>query len=687
MCPSNPFTYPVAKHSTPLKAVAKRSRRALFLLMLAGASLAVHAQPSVQVAWEGSPTRPLLNSAGVALSAGTAASGDGTVLQLGYYSGGSASTPFVGTFIPLTGEGSPDVVLQKTSIGDSGVSANGGFSVSTNFNAGTAVFQGIPPAAGTPLVIRFYDSTSIATAKNYNAVSGGVNWQWKAPTEAPGSFVILSLADPSLTWLGGALSKFRTAIPVPAGFTAPPAGSPADSQEIPAIVGGALSFVSPARSTPATYVATGLPDGLRLNTLTGAVTGVPTKPGNYRLVITPINRSRVFETPMQYNIVVAPLSSGVVGSFSGLIQRSPTLNANLGGALQITTTLLGAFSAKITVGSRSFASTGKLGVDGSLPTQATLYVSLAQLAPGLNLTLTFDGVTQTLSGTFWNGSDSALVSGEQNPWSRTFPANSLQGSYAFRLQQGAEVAGSPQGYSFGVLTVAPTTGSVVANLTLADSTRVTASTQLGKSGEVDAYAAIAAPGAGSWIGAFTLAPGALAPANNTLSGSASWLRTARTGTVYAAAFGPLQLDAVGGTVAAVAKGGLVMGLNAVTKTAAQNAQLSFTGGGLNTEGREFSRLVAVVNPSSTGVTNTATVEAGTINVTLPTLNASTGAFSGTFTIPGTTAATTRAVPFQGQLVTTDGHTEGYGFFLLPALTGASVTTSPKLSGRVLFAKP
>jgi len=45
------------------------------------------------------------------------------------------------------------------------------------------------------------------------------------------------------------------------------------------------------------------------------------------------------------------------------------------------------------------------------------------------------------------------------------------------------------------------------------------------------------------------------------------------------------------------------------------------------------------------------------------------------------------VSFQGQLVTTDGHTEGYGFFLLPALTGASVTTSPKLSGRVLFAKP
>jgi len=670
-----------------MKAVAKLSVRALLLLMLAGASLAAHAQPSVQVAWEGAPTRPLLNSAGVALSAGTAGSGDGTVLQLGYYSAGSPATPFVGTFIPLTGEGSPDVLLQKTSIGDSGASANGGFSVSTNFNAGAAVFQGAPPAPGTPLVIRFFDSTSLATAKNYNAVSGGANWQWKAPTEAPGSFVLLSLADPALTWLGGTASTFRTAIPVPAGFNAPSTGSPADSDKIPAIVGGALSFLSPTRSTPATYVATGLPDGLRLNTLTGAVTGVPTKPGSYRLVITPINRSGVSETPMQYNIVVAPLSSGVVGNFSGLIERSPTLNANLGGALQITTTPLGAFSAKITVGARVVALTGKLGVDGASPTQATLYLSLAQLAPGLNLTLTFEGVTQTLSGTFWNGAGSTLVSGEQNPWTKTLPANSLMGSYAFRLQQGSEAPGSPQGYSFGSLTVAPATGSVLANLTLADSTRVTASTQLGKSGEVDAYAALAAPGAGSWMGEFTLAPGSLAPVNNTLSGSASWLRTARTGTVYAAAFGPLDLDAAGGTFGAVAKGGLVMGLSAVTKTAAQNAKLTFTGGGLNTEGREFSRLVAVMNPSSTGVTNTAAVAAGTISVTLPSLNAATGAFSGTFTIPGATATTTRSVPFQGQLVTIDGHTEGYGFFLLPTLTGASVTTSPKLSGRVLFAKP
>ncbi len=656
-------------------------KRGLFFLMLAAGCVAANALPSVQVAWEGSPTKSLCNSAGVALSAGSAASGDGAVLQLGYYSSGSAASPFFGHFVPLTGEGAPDALLNKTSIGDSGASKNGGFSVSTTFNADATVFQGTPPPVGTPLVIRFFDSTSIAKAKYYNEVTGGVNWQWKAPTEAPGSFVLLSLADPTLTWLGGTTSSFRATMPIPlSGFTAPAAGSATDI--IPAIVGGALSLSSPARSTPATYSATGLPDGLRLNTTTGAVTGVLTKPGNYRLIITLVNRAGIYETPVQYNIAVAPLSAGVVGSFSGQIERSATLNANLGAALQVTTTSLGAYSAKLTVGTSIFTLTGKLGVDATAPTRATLEVPIPQLASGINLTLTFDGVTQTFSGRLSKGSDSVDVFGVQ-----TSSAASLQGSYSFYLQQAVEAAGSPQGYSFGTLTVAPITGITLVYVTLADGTRISASTLLGKSGEVLAYAAFPAPSVGSLLAELALDAGSQAPANNILSGTADWLRKAQSGTVYAAGFGPLTLNAVGGTFVPPLKGGLVMGLAAGTKTTPQNAKLTFTKGGLDTEVREFTRLVALINPSSTGVTNTATIAAGTVAVTLPLIATASGAFSGTFTLLGTTTATNRPAPFQGQFVTINGDTEGYGFFLLPTLTGASVSTSPKLSGRVLFAKP
>ena len=45
--------------------------------------------------------------------------------------------------------------------------------------------------------------------------------------------------------------------------------------------------------------------------------------------------------------------------------------------------------------------------------------------------------------------------------------------------------------------------------------------------------------------------------------------------------------------------------------------------------------------------------------------------------------------FQGQVVTIDGETQGYGYFLMPTLPSGTLTltTSPKLSGSVLFSKP
>jgi len=89
--------------------------------------------------------------------------------------------------------------------------------------------------------------------------------------------------------------------------------------------------------------------------------------------------------------------------------------------------------------------------------------------------------------------------------------------------------------------------------------------------------------------------------------------------------------------------------------------------------------------------NTVTIPSvpGSPATTLPTLNPSTGAFAGTFLLAGNSAATNRSVRFQGQVVTIDGETKGYGYFLLPTPPSGTLTltTSPKLSGSVLFYKP
>jgi len=660
----------------------------LFTSCMLASVLAAHARPTVQVAWEGSPAKQLVDNAGRALTPGLAGDGDGALLELGYFDAGTALAPFAGSFVALTGEGSADPALRTTSIGDAGGGTTGGgtFSLSTNFKSGSTVFQGTPPAVGTPLVIRIFDAKTKAASTNYNVVTGGANWLWKAPTEGPGTFVLLSLADTGLNWQGGANSSFKTAMTVIPSMKAPPSESGSDSDHIPAVVGGALTLSVPARTDGATYRVAGLPAGLRLNTSTGQISGVPTTPGNYRIVVTPVTKAGISDTPTEFEVTVGAIANGLVGRFSGLVARSSALNRNLGAALQLTTTSTGAYSGRLLVGAVTYNFKGRLALDGAAPTLAAISLPLPQLGANVQLNLTLDGAAQTFSGTLANGAATAAISGSQNPWSRQLPATSLRGAYAFQFQQAEIADGSPAGYSFGTLQVNPANGAVVIAATLADGTRVNSGAVLGKGGEVIVYAPFKG---GSLTGELDLSAGSSAPTNNTLSGALTWLRVAGAGNVYASGFGPLTLDAAGGASASPAKGSLVMGLAAPVEGALENAVLRFTGGGLDTEDLEFSRGLSVSVPASANGKNVAVVSAGSPVVTLPTLNAATGAFAGTFIIPGRTADLDRTVRFEGQIVTVAGATRGYGAFLLPTLPeeGQTLAKTARLSGSVIFEKP
>ena len=719
-------------------------------LAVCGLVAPAQAQPTVQVVWEGPATKPLLNSTGVALSAGLAADGDGVLLQLGYFDAGTPASPFAGKFVALTG-GSITVTsgtvtvgtgastggtglltggtgtvtggtgavtggtgtvtggtgavtggtgtvtggtvslfaLPATSVGDSGGGAAGTFSISTNLKAGATVFQGAPPAAGTPLAIRFFDGKTLDTSTHYNVVTGGTNWQWKAPMEAPGAFVILSLADSGLVWQGGSASSFKTTIPGPPPeiSTGGGSGGAAATDEVQAIIGASLTLSIPEGSRSSTYLTTYLPPGLRLNTTTGVVSGVPTVPGSYRVLVTPYDSLGAAQTAVEFKINVAGLSKGVVGKFSGLAERSPAANSNLGASVQLTTTAGGLYSGRLLVGTRSYTLKGRLEMDAEHPTIVKLSTALPQPATGGSLALVFDGEKQSFSGNLFQSGTYAAVNGWQTPWTAAVPATSLQGAYTYRLSTAAPSGLVPEGYGYGSLKVNATTGLVALTTTLADGSRATGSAVLGKDGEVAVYTALAST---SLAGQLTLTAGTSATSLNSLVGTISWLRPAVAGTVYAAGFGPLDLHAAGGAPVAVAKGSLVLGLDPVSTAAPQNAELSFAAGGLDTESREFSRMVAV-KPTTSVAKNTVTIPSvsGTPTTSVSALNPSTGAFAGTFLLTGTSATTNRTVRFQGQVVTIDGETQGYGYFLMPTLPSGTLTltTSPKLSGSVLFSKP
>lgn len=148
---------------------------------------------------------------GTSLSAGTSADGDGTILQLGYYTSATTSTPFAGDWVAMTGPGTP----YQTTVGDSGNNPNGTFKLEVLFTQGSYSFT--EPAVGTSLALRFYNSTSLAASTYFNAVTDTTGvFDWVAPS-SPTSTARLSLGLSSvgIVWQDGTGSSFRTTIPIP----------------------------------------------------------------------------------------------------------------------------------------------------------------------------------------------------------------------------------------------------------------------------------------------------------------------------------------------------------------------------------------------------------------------------------------------------------------------------------------
>ena len=110
--------------------------------------------------------------------------------------------------MPITG---PDTSYRST-IGDSSGHSDGRFYLSYQFKDDYSFI----PVAGTPLAIRFYDSTSLATANYFNCVSNtNGTWNWAGGTPEPTITLTFSTTSATQVWQGGAASAFRTTLAVP----------------------------------------------------------------------------------------------------------------------------------------------------------------------------------------------------------------------------------------------------------------------------------------------------------------------------------------------------------------------------------------------------------------------------------------------------------------------------------------
>jgi PKD repeat protein len=171
-----------------------------------------------------------------------------------------------------------------------------------------------PATAGTPFVTYVIAATGLPTTftatglppgLTLNPLTGAING---TPT-ASGTFVVALAATNST---GTGLSTLT--ITVAAAAVAPIITSPATA---PATAGAPfVTYVIAGTGLPTSFTATGLPPGLTLNPLTGAINGTPTTAGTFAVTITATNSTGTSTSVL--SIVVAATPGSRITNFSAL---------------------------------------------------------------------------------------------------------------------------------------------------------------------------------------------------------------------------------------------------------------------------------------------------------------------------------------------------------------------------------
>ena len=156
-------------------------------------------------------SRTLQNASSVHLSVGSAAvNGDGAVVQIGYYQGATIANKFGNgddaSFVTLIGAGS--ALGLGLTIGDTPENGAGSGQIFADINVSGRGAGGFTdplfPAAGTPLVVRFFSATTLSGSTHFEAVSSN-SWVWSNPVNLPSISTVNMNFD-----IGGLVSKSGT---------------------------------------------------------------------------------------------------------------------------------------------------------------------------------------------------------------------------------------------------------------------------------------------------------------------------------------------------------------------------------------------------------------------------------------------------------------------------------------------
>lgn len=500
---------------------------------------------------------------------------------------------------------------------------------------------------------------------------------------------------------------------------------------------------NPGLVTPQKYEVRGLPPGLKVDALTGWITGRPTavskSPSGYPVTILVSNAVKlttpeaVAAAKWDTVINIRPLPAGVAGTYAGPVERS-SLNQNLGGRFDMTVSSSGAISGKLIMGSdasRSFVGAFNLQFDntGALTAApaAKLFIAATKTAPALTLefglgitaatNLTDPPVTVLSTPTITAKTGTVAFEAWRNNFGRTVvagvarPATEFVGLYnmAFGLETGDPLVGNnavPQGVGYASFTVSSSGSYTLAGKT-ADNEKLTGAAWVGPEGQCFVFQTLyTTKPKGSLLGSFEITKGA-EPRDNDITGGFDWIRPANPKSrLYKNGFGlagmtvaaPVALEVYGGFYSPTVATGTLFDLDPLNPGPVDIlADLQFSEDGTFDDSIPTGGDVdTLTNPNLSGVTVRAGSKLDIPYVTALTKIAATktGALSGSFKLVDGTLK--RSVSFQGlavrKLLSAPGapvritDVIGVGYFIIDQKPVGleKPTTSPQQSGIFVF---
>ena len=354
------------------------------------------------------------------------------------------------------------------------------------------------------------------------------------------------------------------------------------------------------------------------------------------------------------------------------------LKDNLGGRFDLTTTATGMFSGSVTLGARAKIAFTNLLLQVSGAGDQVLTGTITWLTIADTTTTKLAAIVEVfvadqiarLTLTHPNGTQLAVPA-----WKGINPATPYATKYSARFSGGSSGEPSPNGYGFDTFTIA-NRGALTLAGRLPDGMAYTTASFVGHRGEVLANQLLYTY-KGSLTGQLAIAP-ATPVTSNTLTGSRTWNKPAiSTETVFKLGFAPPHGQCERQRLRRPCQRRTLHGHHH-TGCRAQLCS-GWSHRGLHTNAHHCRH-----RPHQQSYHWHPADERP-----LPVIGPATGAFSGSFTIPGATAPLNRPAPFFGQIVRIGSITQGYGYFLLAKVPVGteSVTASPKLSGAVELRTP